>query len=193
MQLFTYAAANAPKAVNPLVHVLVLMAWSATKIETTSSVPLHRLYNGPRWQTLRLHQGAIAWSNVFVLSGKHGFTSADRLSQSYEEKSAVRRWSDNCARTGRPAGRLARPCYRPNSPRRHWPHQRRAVFTDHHCRRRRLSSLLPLVDRGDVGRRINCARCSHRGGRGRNRRAVRPARALAPAHERSPGITCRAA
>jgi hypothetical protein len=55
MQLFTYAAANAPKAVNPLVHVLVLMAWSATKIETTSSVPLHRLYDGPLWQKLRLH------------------------------------------------------------------------------------------------------------------------------------------
>jgi hypothetical protein len=32
MQLFTYAAANAPKAVNPLVHVLVLMACSATKM-----------------------------------------------------------------------------------------------------------------------------------------------------------------
>jgi hypothetical protein len=86
MQLFTYAAADAPKTVDPLAHVLVLMACSATKIETTSSVPLHRLYNGPLWQTLRPHRGAIAWSNVFVLSGKYGFTSAGLFSQPYEEK-----------------------------------------------------------------------------------------------------------
>jgi hypothetical protein len=86
MQLFTYAAANTPKTVDPLAHVLVLMACSATKIETTSSVLLHRLYNGPLWQTLRLHRGAIAWSNVFVLPGKYGFTSAGLFSRPYEEK-----------------------------------------------------------------------------------------------------------
>jgi hypothetical protein len=33
-----------------------------------------------------LHRGAIAWSNVFVLSGKHGFTSAGLFSRPYEEK-----------------------------------------------------------------------------------------------------------
>jgi hypothetical protein len=55
MQLLTYAAANTLKAVDPLAHALVLMACSATKIEMTSSVPLHRLYDGRLWQTLRLH------------------------------------------------------------------------------------------------------------------------------------------
>jgi hypothetical protein len=56
MQLFTYAAANAPKAVDPFAQVLVLIACSATKIETPNSVPLHRLYNGLLWHTLRLHR-----------------------------------------------------------------------------------------------------------------------------------------
>jgi hypothetical protein len=49
MQLFTYAAI-VPNATDPLAHVLVLMACSAT-----NSVPPHRRYNGLLWQTPRLH------------------------------------------------------------------------------------------------------------------------------------------
>lgn len=65
---------------------LVLMACSATKIETGSAVPLHELYDGPLWQTLRAHRGAISWWNVCVLSGKLGFTSACTYARPYEAR-----------------------------------------------------------------------------------------------------------
>lgn len=65
---------------------LVFMACSATKLDTAEAVPMHELYTGPMWQTLKSHMGAIAWGDVFVLSGKYGFRSSRVHVRTYEER-----------------------------------------------------------------------------------------------------------
>lgn len=64
--------------------VLVLMACGGQKLATDCPVPLHQLYTGPMWQTLRTHRGAIPWRNVFVLSGGLGFVPSESLAKPYE-------------------------------------------------------------------------------------------------------------
>ena len=56
--------------------VLILMSCSATKRQTDKAIPAIELYDGPLWQTLRTHLGAIPTRNVCVLSGKYGFINA---------------------------------------------------------------------------------------------------------------------
>jgi hypothetical protein len=189
MQLFTYATATAtaPKTGDPLAHVLVLMACSATKIETPSSVPLHRLYNGPLWQMLRLHRGAITWSNVFVLSGKHGFTSAGLFSQPYEEKISRLRVDAIIARglDGLPTDRhglVTGPTIRADIGRTREEPFSQIIIAGAGDYRRFFHWLIEAMKAdGLIAPGAAIAR-----GTGRNRRAARPARAVAPAHERGP-------
>lgn len=65
---------------------LVLMSCGAAKIATHDPVPLIELYDGPIWRDLRANRGEIPDGNVFVLSGKHGFTSVTTYARPYEEK-----------------------------------------------------------------------------------------------------------
>lgn len=68
-------------------HTLLLMACSATKIETAKPVPAIELYDGPLWQTLRKYRpedrGALT---VCVLSGKYGFINALSPIAPYESR-----------------------------------------------------------------------------------------------------------
>lgn len=76
-----------PRPVVPLTGpagTLVLMACGGQKIDTAEPVPLHQLYAGPMWATLRAHIGAIPWENVFVLSGLYGFVPATMPSRRYD-------------------------------------------------------------------------------------------------------------
>lgn len=72
-------------------ETLVLMACSATKAETSKAIPLHELYQGPMWQTLRTHRGVISWEQVVVLSGKYGIVSSGVYSAGYEEKISAKK------------------------------------------------------------------------------------------------------
>lgn len=65
---------------------LVLMACSATKRACAHGLPLLELYDGPMWQTLRQHKGAIPDANVFVLSGRYAFGTALAHGVNYEQK-----------------------------------------------------------------------------------------------------------
>ncbi|OYW56801.1 MAG: hypothetical protein B7Y80_01580 [Hyphomicrobium sp. 32-62-53] len=69
--------------------VLVLMACSATKIDRKA--PAAELYDGPTWQTLRHHRGAIPLGNVFVLSGEYAFVSALATLAPYEARISERK------------------------------------------------------------------------------------------------------
>lgn len=69
--------------------VLVLMACSATKIERPA--PALELYDGPTWQTLRHHRGAIPTSNVLVLSGEYAFLGAGCTLAPYEARLTERK------------------------------------------------------------------------------------------------------
>jgi hypothetical protein len=69
--------------------VLVLMACSATKIERPA--PALELYDGPTWQTLRHHRGAIPVSNVLVLSGEYAFIGAGCTLAPYEARLTERK------------------------------------------------------------------------------------------------------
>jgi hypothetical protein len=81
-------------------RTLVLMACSARKIGTGRigmdgreiGRPLYELYDGPVWQTLRTHKpDAIAWGDVYVLSGKFGFVSSFTHATPYEEKISAKK------------------------------------------------------------------------------------------------------
>lgn len=69
--------------------VLVLMACSATKLERPA--PAVDLYDGPTWQTLRHHRGAIPLSNVLVLSGEYAFLGAGHTLAPYEARLSERK------------------------------------------------------------------------------------------------------
>lgn len=70
---------------NPL-NTLILMSCGAAKIATDRAVSLIDLYDGPIWRDLRANRGTIPDSSIFVLSGKHGFTSVICYARPYQEK-----------------------------------------------------------------------------------------------------------
>ena len=65
-------------------RTIVLMPCSASKLDHADQP--RRLYTGPMWQTLRTHRGALDWRNVFVLSGKFGFITAQTFIQTYNDR-----------------------------------------------------------------------------------------------------------
>lgn len=71
-----------------LERTLILMACSATKRDVGDGlphgVPLSELYDGPTWQTLRVHMGPDYPRNVVVLSGRYGIVPAGQNVLPYE-------------------------------------------------------------------------------------------------------------
>jgi hypothetical protein len=67
---------------------LILMACCATKAAGAPGkpMPLHELYEGPLWQTLREHAGKVEISRTIVLSAKHAWASAGLMSEPYEQR-----------------------------------------------------------------------------------------------------------
>jgi hypothetical protein len=73
-----------------LERTLILMACSATKRDVGDAlphgVPLSELYDGPTWQTLRVHMGTDYPRNVVVLSGGYGIVPAGLNVLPYEAR-----------------------------------------------------------------------------------------------------------
>lgn len=65
-------------------RAILLMPCSGRKLDHAEQP--RKLYTGPMWQTLRTHRGALPWRNVFVLSGKFGFITAQTFIQTYDER-----------------------------------------------------------------------------------------------------------
>ncbi|MGY3582423.1 hypothetical protein ACVIGB_000653 [Bradyrhizobium sp. USDA 4341] len=63
---------------------ILLMPCSGKKLDHADQP--RRLYTGPMWQTLRTHRGELPWRNVFVLSGRFGFVTAETFIQTYNER-----------------------------------------------------------------------------------------------------------
>lgn len=84
---FTAEPGPPPRPVVPITGpagTLVLMACGGQKLDPAEPIPLHDLYVGPMWASLRVHIGAIPWENVFVLSGLYGFVPATMPSRRYD-------------------------------------------------------------------------------------------------------------
>ena len=62
------------------------MACSQVKRSPGKRMPAIDLYDGPLWQTLRVHQGRLPSHNVCVLSGRYGFINACTAILPYEGK-----------------------------------------------------------------------------------------------------------
>ena len=65
---------------------LVLMACGGKKLTTPGLHRLIDLYQGPAWQTLRTHRGAVPEKNIVVVSAKHGIRGAEAQVTTYDER-----------------------------------------------------------------------------------------------------------
>lgn len=66
--------------------VVFFMACSNRKVETDQKLPLIDLYDGPTWQTLRVHGQFLKQSQIIVLSGLYGWCSAMLDSKPYNQR-----------------------------------------------------------------------------------------------------------